>query len=492
MGIREIFKITRVAKHYDPETGIFRINISYKTKTYITDRTAAVAEAFGLGIDKFQKHVLYDNVELRIGPRDIVYITGDSGSGKSVLLKRLEKTLAPNTINIKNVKVDHRKPLIDTLGETVEKGLALLSLVGLNDAFLFVRRYDQLSDGQKYRYRIAKMIESGRQYWIMDEFCATLDRDTAKIVAYNTQKLARQRGKALLAATTHTDLLEDLKPSVHIHKGLGKAVEVTYHPNKINKTCSLLKGMRVEEGTKEDYKKLAGFHYRNTRLPMPLKIFALKRNKETVGVIVYSHAPAISFGRKQALGRKPSWQEIAREFASISRVVVHPKYRTIGLGTLLVRQTLPRVNRRYIETMAVMAKYNPFFEKAGMKKIAERKPDKTILQAVEKLRKLGFNPILLPSEKINRKTLEKMDKKQIGAVKRVLLTVSSGFYKRIAGKTQPFVKKAEFIRILEEADIKKLARMLRRLSVLAQTKVYLFWENQTYKTRLCSRFSSVF
>ncbi|NIR86396.1 hypothetical protein GWO13_02040 [Candidatus Bathyarchaeota archaeon] len=94
----------------------------------------------------------------------------------------------------------------------------MLSRIGLNDAFLFVRRYSQLSDGQKYRFRIAKMIESGRRYWVMDEFCATLDRDTAKIVAFNVQKLARRLGKAVIAATTHTDLFQDLAPSVHIQE----------------------------------------------------------------------------------------------------------------------------------------------------------------------------------------------------------------------------------------------------------------------------------
>jgi GNAT superfamily N-acetyltransferase len=310
----------------------------------------------------------------------------------------------------------------------------------------------------------------------MDEFCATLDRDTAKIVAFNTQKLARKQGKAILAATTHTDLFQDLKPSVHIHKALGEAVRVRYYPNRINKKCSLTKEMHIEEGTNEDYKKLASFHYRNKRLPMPLKIFTLKHHEKTVGVIVYSHAPAISFGRKQALGRNPAWKEILNEFASISRVILHPKYRTIGLGTQLVKQTLPMANRRYIETMAVMAKYNPFFEKAGMKKIAERKPDKTLLKAVERLQKLGFNPILLPSEKTNQKILDKMNKKQIREVKRVLLNVSGGFYKRIASKTQPFMKKAQFKKVLTKADNKKLAHMIRTLSILAQTKVYLFWE----------------
>ena len=44
----------------------------------------------------------------------------------------------------------------------------------------------------------------------MDEFAAILDLDIAKIVAYTLQKLARQRGKAVLAATTDTDLFEDL------------------------------------------------------------------------------------------------------------------------------------------------------------------------------------------------------------------------------------------------------------------------------------------
>jgi hypothetical protein len=39
----------------------------------------AVSEAFGLGVDEFQEHIAYDNVELKIGPKNIVYTTGDSG-----------------------------------------------------------------------------------------------------------------------------------------------------------------------------------------------------------------------------------------------------------------------------------------------------------------------------------------------------------------------------------------------------------------------------
>jgi len=59
----------------------------------------------------------------------------------------------------------------------------------------------------------------------MEEFCAVLDQDTAKIVAFNKQKLTRKSSKGVIVATTHTDLFEDLKPSVHIHKQFGKELE---------------------------------------------------------------------------------------------------------------------------------------------------------------------------------------------------------------------------------------------------------------------------
>jgi len=68
-----------------------------------------------------------------------------------------------------------------------------------------------------------------------------LINDTAKIVAFNVQKLARKLGRAVIAATTHTDLFDDLNPSVHIHKRFGKEVTVKYYPNEPAKECSLSK-----------------------------------------------------------------------------------------------------------------------------------------------------------------------------------------------------------------------------------------------------------
>jgi ABC-type ATPase with predicted acetyltransferase domain len=62
--------------------------------------------------------------------------------------------------------------------------------------------------------------------WIADEFGAVLDRVTAKVVAFNMQKVARAHGKTLLVATTHTDLKEELGPSLTITKRFREKVEL--------------------------------------------------------------------------------------------------------------------------------------------------------------------------------------------------------------------------------------------------------------------------
>jgi ABC-type ATPase with predicted acetyltransferase domain len=474
--MRELFKITRLTKKVDHTTGTFKINIAYKTRTDVTDRTIKVAEAFGIGVDNFQEHVIYDNVELKISPNDIVYITGDSGSGKSVLLKALEKDLQPETINLNDIQIEASKPLIDTAGKNFHQGLTLLSRVGLNDAFLFVRRYSQLSDGQKYRYRLAKIIDSNKKYWFADEFCSTLDRDTAKIVAFNIQKIAREEGKAVFAATTHTDLFQDLQPSIHIHKRFGKEIEVNYYPNTVNRECSLVKEMHITEGTKADYKKLAHFHYRDHRLFAHHRIFVMKRGDETVGAIVYGSPPLAVTGRRKALGKNPTIPEINRDIIRISRVVIHPKYRTIGLGAKIVAETLPLAGKPIVETIAVMAKYNPFFEKAGMTKIAETTPNKKILEVVEKLRALNFNPVFLTSEKMNKNKLQQMTKTEVEKVRGAIKEVTGIYRKRIASTKKPFLNKQEYTAIIDAADNQKLAKMLRILGFLTQTKVYLFWK----------------
>jgi len=446
----------------------------------MSPRTVAVAEAFGLGIDEEKEFQIYDNVELKIGPKDVVYLTGDSGSGKSVLLKAIKKDLDGEAVDMADIHPDPDKPLIETVGETVTEGLQLLSRVGLNDAFLFLRKYSQLSDGQKYRYRIAKLVESDKQWWIMDEFCSTLDRDTAKIVSFNLQKIARKEGRAVIAATTHTDLLGDLNPSVHIHKRFGKEISVNYYPNELNRECSLVKEMRVVEGSYQDWKTLAGFHYRSHRIAAPRKIFCLKRGDELCGVIVYCYPPIACFGRRQVLP-KMSIKELNRKLSIISRVVVHPKYRTIGLGIKLVRETLSLAGTPYVEMVAVMAKYNPFGEKAGMQKIAEQPPSKKALAIAQVFSELGFNIQLLGSEKTVLNKLRTLKLEDITRIREAFVKNKAPRFMKYFFPHQPYGRRKPYVEKLREASLERLAHLIKICGLLLQTKVYLFWRNPSLR-----------
>lgn len=89
--------------------------------------------------------------------------------------------------------------------------------------------------------------------------------------------------------------------------------------------------------------------------------------------------------RSRKVARSIVGDEISREAlrnantaaARIARVVVHPDYRGDGIGVLAVKMAIewirerrvPEMKRRkhVVETIAQMARYNPFFEKAGFR-----------------------------------------------------------------------------------------------------------------------------
>ena len=111
-----------------------------------------------------------------------------------------------------------------------------------------------------------------------------------------------------------------------------------------------------------------------------------------------------------AFYRRPlAIQEMNKQLSIINRVVIHPKDRTVELGAKLIRESLPLVGTPYVEMIAVMAKYNPFAEKAGMQKIAEQQSVESVSAVSKVLFELGFDLQFLGSERYVRGKLEGLD-----------------------------------------------------------------------------------
>ena len=203
----------------------------FHTEVERTPRVLAIAEAFGLGLDN-KEFVVFDNAELEINQGDVVYVTGQSGAGKSTVLRELQKQMAAEGLTVADIdRVELLdKPLTDQIGGTQQAGLDFLGMAGINDAFLYIRKPAELSDGQRYRFKLAKLIESGAQVWVADEFLAVLDRTTAKVIAIALQRAARQAGATLMVATTHTDMVADLAPNLYIEKRYREKIKIVRTP----------------------------------------------------------------------------------------------------------------------------------------------------------------------------------------------------------------------------------------------------------------------
>jgi GNAT superfamily N-acetyltransferase len=260
---------------------------------------------------------------------------------------------------------------------------------------------------------------------------------------------------------------------VHIHKRYGKEVTIRYYPKAKAANCSLTKQMTIQQGTTADYKALSQFHYRTSRLPPSRKIFTLKRKDELCATIVYSYPSPVSFGRSKVW--KGNIKQLQNEMSLISRVIVHPKYRSIGLGASLIAKTLPFAGTPYIETVAVMAKYNPFFEKAGMMRIAESKTSIHLTNALSQLETLGFDTALLAATTITEQKIHATGTKPIVHILTELSKHDGSIRRRLANLKNVYPKHEEFTEKISQLNATELAKVLKKLSFCAQSKVYLFW-----------------
>jgi uncharacterized protein len=232
------------------------LTISKSVKTAATvpsERVLQAAAMFGLGVDEARELSIIPACVMRIVFPGIVFITGPSGGGKSMILALVETELKAKGVTVMRSAdlvrneddVDDDRPIVERIGQTLDGAMAVLSRVGLSDAFVMLRRGSELSDGQRARFEMARLIEMAedaaargeRVAILIDEFAAALDRVTAKTIARNLRKWISRCGElsreiCLIVATTHDDLLEPLHPDVLVWKGLGDEIEVVVRGGK--------------------------------------------------------------------------------------------------------------------------------------------------------------------------------------------------------------------------------------------------------------------
>jgi hypothetical protein len=143
-----------------------------------------------------------------------------------------------------------------------------------------------------------------------------------------------------------------------------------------------------------------------------------------------------------------------------------------------LEETIPLAGTDYVEMSAVMAKYNPFAEKAGMKRIAEQAPPKEAVKIVGLLHELGFNEQLLGSEKYVLERLQSLSGQDIERIKQALVKYSHPRFMKAFSYHQPYGQKQAYKREVEHLGLERLAGLIKICGFLLQIKIYLFWEKK--------------
>jgi len=207
----------------------YSISKSFKWHGAITDRVASVCRLFGLTAETLGDRRFTHKCRLEINPGDIVYITGPSGAGKTVLFNELEQSIpTADRVNLSEIEMPSDKTLIDCIDADLMASLRFLAYAGLNDCYCILNQPGRLSAGEQYRFRLAMALAEGRQFVFADEFCCELDRITATVIASQLHRFAKREGTTFILASSHEDILLDLAPDVLVVKKSSGPAEVIY------------------------------------------------------------------------------------------------------------------------------------------------------------------------------------------------------------------------------------------------------------------------
>ncbi|MGY5831290.1 DUF3788 family protein [Vibrio vulnificus] len=314
-----------------------------------------------------------EGVTIDVPKSGIIYVRGPSGSGKSLLLKNISRTLEHNSFH---VSAESKSSIIDLFeGATVEQAMNILASFGLGEPRVMLSDFSTLSEGEQSRLELALNLYYSKDYIYIDEFTSKLDRFTAKIVAKNLAKNIRKKGLTAYIAGCNDDIIDYLSPNYIVSMDIyGK-----HHTEEYKKHCDVSFGLFVEEGTIEDYEKLLQFHY-TEEFSNGIK----KDYNDITKVLVVRHGSQVIAVRvltkpwPTAYESIDLFKKINNQIVQSYRTIVHPNYRGCGLVRLFNNETIKQ--NKTVFTLSSLANYFKFYETIGYSKIENHTETKSTNQ----------------------------------------------------------------------------------------------------------------
>lgn len=250
---------------------------------------------------EFDVDIPIEGVEWNIG-----LIVGASGSGKTTIAK----TVFPDFEFFEGFEWSG-KSIIDDFGDdhSAKTITEVLSKVGFASPPDWLKPFSVLSNGQKMRSELARLILSADKPFIYDEFTSVVDRQVAKVGSAAIQKFVRKSDKRFVAVSCHYDIEEWLEP------------DWVYDCNKMEFSRRSLRRPKIKceirRAGQSEWREFMDFHYLSHDHNKSAHKYICEINGESAAWCSVLHFP------------HPKVKNMKR----VHRIVVKPDYQGIGLGS---------------------------------------------------------------------------------------------------------------------------------------------------------------
>lgn len=280
-------------------------------------RINKVKGMFDCQMDEVKKEF---NIDIPIEGKkwNVGLIVGGSGTGKTTIAKNVFEEF-----NLFTGFEWHCDSVLDDFDEkfSAKEITEILSKVGFASPPDWLKPFGVLSNGQKMRVELARLILESEKPFIYDEFTSVVDRQVACIGSAAIQKFIRKQDKQFIAVSCHYDIEEWLEP------------DWVYNVDEMKFYWGNLRRPKIEvnvrRASQREWAQFMEFHYLSHDHNNAAHKYIAEINGKAVAWCSVLHFP------------HPKIKNMKR----IHRVVVKPDYQGIGLGGLFIKEVASKYKK---------------------------------------------------------------------------------------------------------------------------------------------------
>jgi len=258
------------------------------------------------------------NIPIEDTKWNIGLIVGASGTGKTTIAKQIFKNYE-FFVGFEWVG----QSIIDDFGDHSAKDITeILSKVGFASPPDWLKPFSVLSNGQKMRAELARLILNCKEPFIYDEFTSVVDRQVACIGSAAIQKFIRKQNKQFIALSCHYDIEQWLEP------------DWVFDCNTMQffrrSLCRPPIECKIREAKQSEWSQFMDFHYLSHEHNNAAHKYICEIENQPVAWCSVLHFP------------HPSVKNMKR----IHRIVVKPDYQGIGIGSRFMTEIAKKYKKQ--------------------------------------------------------------------------------------------------------------------------------------------------